>query len=312
MERPTTAALLLLALALRAQDPPPPPPPMPVPDAGAGPRADPGAALAPGALPAGATATAREAWQRLVAASLGADGERKPLEAFDLVLDVVFKRDQRGTNDVPRMRYRFAKPGWVRITTRNERELVRGPDGDWLIDARRNEKTKLDLGRANAEDRRQLDEMQRIGRNFLALGDPASLRIASLREIAAPELALPAGVRPADDLAWLELSTPDFRASAGDTDAAAPPARVRLGIDRATSHVLLALLDEPGRPTPTTLIALEKHERIDGLLVPRHLRVFEPQPAPGPLAFQREPTSDVWLIEKETKLRAQLSADDFR
>lgn len=308
MERPPTALLLLvmLAPALRAQDPPPAPPPIPVPSGGEVPPGGAGPALVPGALPADASPRAREAWEKLVVASLGPGAERKPLEAFDLVLDVVFKRDQRGTNDVPRMRYRFAKPGWVRITTRNERELLRGPDGDWLIDARRGERTKLDLGRANAEDRRQLDDMQRIGRRFVALGDPASLRIASLSEIAAPDVPLPAGVRPAAGLLWLELSTPDFHASEG----AAVGTRVRLGIDPATSHVLLALVDEPWRQP--TLIALEKHERVDGLLVPRHLRVFEPQPGQGPLAFQREPTSDVWLIEKESKLRAKLGPDDFR
>ena len=64
-----------------------------------------------------------------------------------------------------------------------------GPEGPFLING--DQKIRLRQRREDEADLRQIAETQSIARNFLALTDPGSLRIASLAEGATPPPGLP-------------------------------------------------------------------------------------------------------------------------
>lgn len=270
----------------------------------------------PGVIPKSTSQTARELWERVLQASF-AHGERRPVTAFDLALDVRYKASIEKTNDFPNMRYLFLAPGYVRVFTGNQREEVRGPEGDWLIDRKRNETVRL-TGRENAEDRRQLDETLSIARNFIALTDPGSLRILSLSVLErAPEMLPQSKAKRASELAWLELRTPDFRLANAKPRSAegSPIVRVDLGIDRKDAWVefVLVVRDVAGfdLDESSVLIQLENPLLIDGLRVPQQILVFGVDATRRPIMFQAEPGSDLYLKAKSSRLRAELSPGDF-
>jgi hypothetical protein len=292
--------LPLLASALLLQDPPKPPP---LPGAKEAPAAQaPEKPLVPGALPEGTGAEERTLWQQLCRAALGKDGTRVPLTGFDLLLDAEIRPADNQRNEVRALRYRYQAPDWVRATTEKGRELLHGPKGDFLIDPTTNEKQMLAVGREGAEDRRQLLEIADLSRNFIALSDPAALRIAELK-LGSASPALPP---EAQKLVWLELLTPDFRLPGAATPGML---RVRLGLRRDKGLPELCLVG-PGEPgaRPTTLIRVLDYREKQGLVVPHDLALFPLDKATGKFAVQ--PGLRIWL-KHDSNLRPQFAPETF-
>lgn len=297
---------------------PVPPPPLPPPDGESqGNLLDvEGHPLVPGALPAGTPAAAREQWERVCRASFMSAGVKTPVTAFELRLDVRFKAKVQSSNDF-KATYSFLAPGFVRATLQSGREILRGPEGDFLLDKKRGEPVKLDATRENAEDRRLLDEILSISRNFVALTDPRSLRIAGLMPLAAAPAALPEKFKArANELAWIDVQSPDFRLSRarkGKAVSGTPICRVQLGIDPKADLVELALVNDgtskAALAASTLLIEMKEFETRDDFKVPRSILVYEIDETQRTLTFRSEPTSD--MVVMSANLRAALKAEDF-
>lgn len=316
-------------LAAGAQDARPVAPPPPIPGgASAGPILDvDGKPARAGELPASTSPQAREAWQRVLSASLGAGGpERKPVTAFDLAIDLRYRGNPGQSNDLPDVRYQWLAPGYLRADTGRGRAHLRapGPKGgfaNWTIDAKNPDKIEripIDIGRENAEDRRQLDEEATIAANFAALFDPRSIRVLRLASLAAPPTAVPAALRErAQALAWVELESPDLLVPKAQPGAART-ARVALGIDPKTSLVQVAIVDDARAKgavgASTCALSLTEYKPVDGFQVPFWIQVWMAEPpdpaAPGAEArWRAQPSMDMRL--RGASLRAALLPQDF-
>jgi hypothetical protein len=270
-------------------------------------------ALRPGELPAGATAEARAAWETVGKASLGTAGDRAPVDRFELALDVRYRGGSRGTNDL-QAEYRFLAPGYVRVRTVESRKIVgRGPEGDWLYDEPRDERVRIGAGREYAEDRRQLEEWAGIARNFIALTDPRSLRIAGLEILPRAPAVLPEALaKRGSELAWLAVRSPDFRL------VGAPPGtaqfRASLGYDRRSGAVELALVEEDVRDPrllpDAKLVQLGDPRPAGGVLVPYRILVYSIEEGRAPAAFTAVPGMD--LVVKSANLRPAFGPEAFR
>lgn len=318
---PLVAHALAFALALPpSQDAPPP---MPAPPSSGAPTSLVDAAgkkIEPGVLPADTSPAAREAWNIVCEKSLAPGTAREPVRAFDLALDVRYKAHQQQSNDF-QARFRFLAPSFLRATTESQREQLRGPKGDWLIDPKTKEKIPIAVDRAYAEDRRQLDDSVAIARNFVALTDPRSLRIVRLAvRDGAPAGLPPSAAARASTMRWLEIESPDFHLQkTSSPNAPVAPGeklyRVSLGIDPASGLVAFALVNDPGAPAgvsaSTLFIVLGEPRALDGFQVPHHMVVYEVDPASRPLAFRKDASSDIYLVQGKATLRAKLTAEDF-
>ena len=304
---------------------PPPIPPISAPDSAAR-KTDPAiAALVPGALPADTAPLAQAAWERTCKSRFSSTeaGAAQRVSAFDLQIDVRQRSADNQTNDSPKpVRYRYLSPGFVRVTTASGREHVRGPQGDFFIDRDRHEVHRLDAtSRENAEDLRQINESVGIAQNFIALTDPASLRIASLKLLPGPPASLPAAVKNRFNdapLQWLDVRTPDFHLVASTSQAAAPApsfVRVSIGADPKSGEVEVALVDvDSSAPTPSSsavLIELANYAAIDGFRMPQLVKVYRVDEVGSPRAFRPEPTTTLGVLTKSASLRAQLKPQDF-
>ncbi len=290
---------LLLLSPLFCQNPPPPPVPKEVPAPLAQPEGKP---LVPGAIPEGTSPEARALWQQFGSAALPPKATRSPVVAFDLVLDARIRQadNQSNENSTP-LRYRFQKPDWVRAMTEHGYELLHGPKGDFLLDPKRGV-LQLAVGREGAEDRKQLAEISDLARNFIALTDPAALRIAALK-LGSADPALPPAL-PALD--WLEILTPDFRMPGS---APAGMLRVQLGLRRDT-HLPELCLVGPGEPgaRPATQIRVKDYREKQGLVVPHNLALYPFDKATG--RFPEQPPLELWL-KRESDLRPQFAPETF-
>ena len=192
---------------------------------------------------------------------------------------------------------------------------LRGPQGDWLIDG--DEKVRL-VGREGAGDRAQIDEVIGIARNFIALTDPASLRLASIELVDRPPGGLPTHLtEAAAGLDWLAVTSPDFRLySTPKRDGNAPPLfRALLGVDRVKHEVGLALIHEAGTaPTmleTTLLVHLQDQHAVGGYVVPRAIHVYRIDPQSRPWRFEEKPRSELTLRDTGLDLAPRLAPADF-
>jgi len=299
--------LFLAALGPLLQAPPPAPP---LPGATESKPVDPAIlALVPGAIPADATQAAREDWKKLEAATIVPGSERAPITAFDLGIDIRYKRSAAGSNDLEAV-YRYLTPGFVRIDLKNS-STMRGPQGDWLVAPARNEKINLAVAREHAEDRRQLEETLSVAKHFIALSSPGSLRIASLEKLAEAPAGLPKPLEAkSKKLAWLRLRSPDFRLVGVGTATAM--SRATIGFVPETGRVEIALVEEdkPGfAPTARAVEFTGTHE-AQGYVIPKQIRVYSIEEGRLPLAFTAEPGMDLYVLR--ANLRPTLAAADFQ
>lgn len=316
-----TAPRVAPAQSPAPQEPPPKltPPKLPG-DAAAGAAAKPlvgsdGLPLVRGALPANTDPAARDAWQKALAATVLAGGERAPIASFELVIDAIVKPSESGINKIQGL-YQYLAPNCVRTrVSETGREYVRGPDGDYLVDPAREGAVKIGNERESEQDRRQIEIVLAIAQNFVALTDPKALRIASLAKLA----AAPAGLPPkfekrAAELVWLDVTSPDFRLTrAAQTNGGERLYRVQLGLAPDTSLPALALLhdgvDATALAPSTVFLELARWEASGGYKVPRQLNAYEI--ASGtPLRFGLDPSTDVFV--KSATINPPLTPDSFR
>jgi len=319
----------LALLGLLCLQTPTPQAPPPVPEAPAVP-----AGLEPGVLPKDTLPEAREAWSALVKAlspELPAGKPAVPVTAFDLTIQTRVKTLREGgstqQNDVM-LRYRYLGPGFVRTTLLETGvERMRGPDGDWLWDAKKGDLFQL-TGREYVEDRRELSQTLSISRNYIALCDPARLRIARLELLAAVPAGLPqldgklskgSAVPLAATLQWIAITSPDFQVVEPVKSKEAPMFKAQIGLDPKTRLPLLATIwqDEKGAQVAETAVLVDlkganNYRRIDGRLVPTFFSVHDPQLPSSPFVFQATPRVDVVVNTASSTLSPKLSAADFR
>jgi hypothetical protein len=267
----------------------------------------------PGAIPAGTTPEASAAWKTMCAASTSPGGPSEPVRAFALAVDVRYGGAGHGTNDF-KAEFRYLAPSWVRVKiVEGQREVGHGPDGDWLVDGKRNEKIVMGIDRAYQEDRRQLAQWQAIAKDFVSLTDPKSLRLAKLETLAGPPASLPPKLAArGGQLAWVRLLSPDFRLVDVQPDRLF---RATLGRDRTTGWVELALIEEDLPSTdlkPTAaLLELREPKLLEGLVVPRNILVHAVDTSKTPLAFAGDPGMDLYLNMRDSTLRATFVPQDF-
>jgi hypothetical protein len=311
------------------QAPPPPLPPGSSAPAAGAPVLD----LKRGELPSATTKEARKAWDKLIRASLPKAApvvdeekppplpERAPVSAFDLSIDVRYRASDAQSNDMPKARYRWLAPGFVRADTGRGRSHVRGPKGSFLLDESKPdhvERIPLDTGRENLDDMRQLDEQAGLATNFAGLTDPRSLRIARLATAAAPMSSLPESLQQrARELTWLDLETPDFTAMRSSR-ATGQMARVQLGMDPVSSLPEIAVVDDaarhPGLSEGTSVLQLADYKAVDDFRVPFHIRVWLPH-LPDPdeparrVTLRQQPAMEMYVTK--ASLRADLKPQDF-
>ena len=177
------------------------------------------------------------------------------------------------------------------------------------------------LGRGGAEDIRQIEEPVAVARNFIALTDPRSVRIAGLSLLDGPPAELPDGFAGRGaDLSWLALRSPDLRLTLdrAPTSAAnrAPLYRALIGSDPLTGRIEFAIVqrdDGPRRIERTTLLLqLRGHFERDGFQVPREIRIYGADPTARPRRFQSVPRLQLWVDDEGLDLRAPLTPADFR
>jgi hypothetical protein len=305
---PLPSLLLPLLLAASAgQDKPPrftPP--------ATGTTAEPTAAsaLQPGVLPTDATKEAKALWTRACDAALAPGAERKRVSAFQLTFEILTRRGVQ-RNDVKAARFLYLDAeGYVRTSLKSGREHVLGPDGPWLIDGK--EEIRLTKKRENEEDLRQIDETVSIARNFLALTDPSSLRIAALSELgqAPPAIGGPLQER-ARGLSWLNVVSPDFQLMRPSQHTKPDTLfHVRLGLDPETGRVEQAVIGDDRAPT-TVLVELNDVSPLDGFMVPGRILVFELDAKKSERSFGKLAVLELYRIPPGT-LQPKLGPDDFK
>lgn len=313
-------ATLILAAAFAIQDKPGSPPRVPLPVESAPLKDVDGKELLAGAVPESTTATARERWKKVLDASLPPGTQRAPVTAFDLAIDVRYQSSGQ-SNDMPSFRYQWRAPGYIRADTGRSRVHLRGPSGSYLIDSSDShhvECIKLDVGRENAVDRRQLDEQAGIAANFARMSDPNSIRIRKLVELAGPPAFLPEELQQsAKTLAWLELESPDFFVMRPGTTKA-PLARVSLGVNVIDQRIEQVVVDDAAAPqvigASTAVLTFSKYEPVDGFQVPKVIFTWLPElspPGEPPTQprWSRKETMSMYL--KSASLRAPLTPADF-
>jgi hypothetical protein len=184
---------------------------------------------------------------------------------------------------------------------------------------------KLDRSRENEQDRRQIDDMLSIARNFVALTDPQRLRIASMKKLATPPAIVPPASSEVDyaklaaGLLWIEVQSPDFRLLRAAQAKGEQLYRVELGLDPKSSLPQLVLIHEGAALARSSVfLKLGQWKESEHYLLPRRIQAFEidesgTQPvkdAPVRLAFQRDASSDVFV--KNAAINPPLTADSFR
>ena len=270
-----------------------------------------GKPILPGQIPKGTADGAREAWNTLLGGF-----SRKPISAFQLGFYLRQRQpDNPQTNDV-NLDFSYLEPGYVRAELESGRTHLRGPQGDYLIDGE--EVIRL-RGREGAEDKKQIDDMASIARNFVALTAPRSLRLASLELLAEPPPELPTGFTArAKELSWLAIKSPDFFVQPGVKTKDTPRLPIylaRLGFDPETKEILFATIHEDRRGAlvleTAVLVQLEQHADRNGFLVPHRVGVHGVDIGVQPWRFRAIPTSRLDLRRKFGRLNARLSPADF-
>lgn len=283
--------MLISTLLLLLQGPPAPPP-LP----GGGAPAQPEsvtAGLKPGVIPEGTSSEARARYEALCAATWPKDAVRKPIVGFDVTLDVRVRQEGQTNEALRPLRYRWASPGFLRFTTTSERELLRGPTGDFLVDSARKEVLPL-VGRELAQDRKQLEEWARLSRNFVSLSDPSSLRLFSIRLIENAPKGLPAS-RRIDGLLWLELRSPDFQIPDRNGATTGDQTLVELGMDPKSMLARLCVVSSSDgtQSQQQLLLACGSFRTQEGRVVPQEVAIHMRDAALE--AFEERPSLEFWL-----------------
>lgn len=245
---------------------------------------------------------AQAAFQRLCAAS--GPAARAPLTAFRLVAEA---RTRSGvqTNDLE-IDYRYLAPDCIRFRLPSKNETGRfGPDEKqyWLKSAK---DTVVLAGREYKEDRRQVDDMLALAKNYSALSNPAALKLEALELLAAAPADLgEAGAKKTRKLAWLALESPDFALVRREGLTPKGIYRVELGLDMHSLPAVVVIRAKSDAAVAPLLVYLSDYQEKDGFKLPMQLHVHVKD---GP-AFADLASQEVYV--KTAELRAKYTAADF-
>ncbi len=256
---------------------------------------------------------ARKAWERLCAAS--GSPSREPITAFHLKAEVL-TRSAGAQNNELRIDYRYLAPDCIRFMLPSHNETGRfGPAQEQYWLKSRKEVVVL-AGREYKEDRRQVDDMCVLARNYVALSNPGRLNLLALeRRASAPGDLGPELLRRSGKLTWLALETPDF-ALVRSEGASAPAGTiylVELGLREDALPALVVIREKPraaAAPGEPLLVELGRFEDRAGFQIPFQLLVRVLDRSHQPPVFSRDPSQEIYVTEAD--LRPQLTSDDFR
>lgn len=267
-------------------------------------------APAPDALLA-ASPEARALWERLCAATKSsAPG---PITAFRLKAEVL-QRQGAGTNELD-IDYRYLAPDCIRFALPGRRETGRsgmGREDYWLKDG---EEVVVLAGRDYAPDRRQVDEMHALARNYVALSDPSRLALRRLELLPAPPRDLPPNlVERARKLAWLVVASPDFALVRRDGEPAKDALYVvEIGAAESGLPELVVIREEPrparaGDVIAPLLVELGNYREVSGFRIPNKLLVRAQRE--DRRAFVESPSQEIYVTEVD--LAPKLARADFQ
>lgn len=284
---------LLLASLVLLLPPPVRQQPAPAPAAGASAKKEP---------------TAEELWAALCAAS--GPATRAPLQAFELRAEV---RTRSGVqvNDL-QVDYRYLAPDCIRFMLPSKNETGRfGPAQEqyWV---RTGDQVVILAGREYKEDRAKVDDMLALARNYVALSNPARIRLTSLERPAAPPSDLgPELVKDTRKLRWLVLESPDFALVRGEAARADKPLyRVELGL-REDALPGVAIVREVGKTgADPLLVKFAQYRAIDDFMLPYALQVHVLDRELTPATFAPKASQEIYVTE--AALRPKLDVADFR
>jgi len=254
-----------------------------------------------------ASPEARAAWQRLCAVS--ASPAREPITAFHLKADI---RTRSGvqTNDT-RIDYRYLAPDCIRFMLPSRNETGRfGPAQEqyWL---KAGKEVVTLAGREYEQDRRQVDDMLALSRNYVALSNPSRMNLQALEFLASAPLDLGEELtKSARKLTWLALESPDF--ALVRRDGAVPKDsvyRVELGLrENGLPGIAVIRAKTRGGGDPL-LVEFGDYQEKSGFQIPVSLKVHVLE-GRTPNAFSPHPSQEVYVTE--ANLRPELRVEDFK
>jgi hypothetical protein len=299
-----TGTFLALALACQTPEPASAPPPAAPPDAHA-------------------------LWERLCKASAGvgknaasadktdadkagaSQPAREPLRAFQLQADVLTRNGVQ-TNQA-HIDYRFLAPDCIRFVLPSQNETGRfGPAQEqyWLKKADGN--VIVLAGRDFKEDRRSVDDMLALAKNYVALSDPARLNLLLLEIPPVPADLGPELQKRTQKLTWLALESPDFALVRSDTARETPSVyRVEIGLRGEDGLPGVAIVREKAKAgADPLLVEFSKYEERDGFRIPLVLLVHVLDRKRSPASFSELASQEVYVTA--AALRPALTIADFQ
>jgi len=251
---------------------------------------------------------AQELWRRVCAAS--GPAERAEIQAFRLKAEVLTRSGVQ-TNEAT-IDYAYLAPDCIRFMTPSRGETGRygkAQDQYWL---REGDEVVVLAGREYVEDRRLVDSMLALARNYVALSNPARLNLLGLERLAAPPADVgESRLKAAGKLAWLALESPDFAlVRRDDAPRAKALYRVELGV-REDGLPALAIIREQGTaPGDPLLVQFDAYDRQDEFKLPHTLKIHVLDRNLSPVAFARDASQEVYVTA--ALLRPALKIEDFR
>jgi len=276
--------------------------------------APPALALRPQAAPesgAGsphASAEARATWERLCAAS--GDASREPLSAFQFRADVLTRSGVQ-TNEA-HIDLGYLAPDCIRFVLPSRNETGRfgpAPEQYWM---QTQASVVVLAGREYKEDRKAVDDMLALARNYVALSHPARLNLLALELPPAPPADLGAALSGRfKKLRWLVIESPDFALLKGELARETPAVyRVELGL-REDHLPAVAIVRERGKPqADPLLVEFSDYNEQDGFKLPFQVRVHALDRAHAPATFAEAASQEVYVTA--AALRPKLTVADFQ
>lgn len=255
-----------------------------------------------------ASPEARVLWERVCKASGAA--ERAPLSAFRLEAAVRTRSGmQRNDADID---YRYLAPDCIRFILPNKKETGRSgpaPEQYWLRDG---DQVVVLAGREYKEDRRSVDDMLALAKNYVALSNPSHLELLAVELSPTPPSDLGAErAKRMRKLSWLALESPDFALVKNDV-VQAPGAlyRVELGLNKDDlPAVAIVRAKAPSQAEPL-LVEFSNYQESQDFRLPFQLFVYLLDRAESPPVFATSASQEVYITE--ASLRPSLTTADFQ
>src|SRR6185503_617089 len=147
------------------------------------------------------------------------------------------------------------------------------PEQYWM---RTKESTVLLAGREYKEDRKQVDDMLALVRNYVALSNPARLNLLGLELLPAAPADLGKGLAGRfKKLRWLAVESSDFALLRSEVAREAPVVyRVELGLREDALPAVAIVRERAKSGTDPLLVEFSEYREQDAFKLPFQLRVY--------------------------------------